>query len=520
MGNNSLILTAKSLGAKSGQKNVYAGSKVKTSKVHVGESSYKENIPENSADITIGVFMDGTLNNRANIKARQAYEKADKSKKLSREAQVYKNAIKNIKEEFRGSYANDFSNISRMEPAYKEIKKGKQLQTRTYIEGIGSTNERADDNDGMGKGTGVTGIPKKVEKACLEAAGKITKLYNDNQLKKINMLQIDVFGFSRGAAAARNFAHEITLRINHPRTKFNEDDSKEKKEKKNEKYKVNYGELGFQLEAKGIDKIGRLVIRFVGLYETVASYGVNHTGGIGIDNDSVQLNLNSVAKALHVFHLVAQDEHRENFTLTNINSAGTKGVTKFIPGVHSDIGGGYTDNYVENNLIIFEPPSASYDSKLKLLHPQLITQGWYTENELTVIRNKLVVNKTIKSKNYSYIPLHIMVEYAIKKKSLFEFSVINDNFKLAEISQIILPTGEIYNTTLKLIKARLDKHIYYNAARINMNDKSDEKMLRLIRANYIHTSCHYNNKVIGGTYAPHKPFDSYLTRRRKNDING
>lgn len=111
------------------------------------------------------------------------------------------------------------------------------------------------------------------------------------------------------------------------------------------------------------------------------------------------------------------------------------------------IGGGYTDNYVENNVIIFEPPSANYESKLKLMHPQLITQGWYTENELTVVRNKLVVNKTIKSKNYSYIPLHIMVEYAIRKKSLFEFSVINDNYKLAEISQIILTIGEIYNTT-------------------------------------------------------------------------
>lgn len=186
----------------------------------------------------------------------------------------------------------------------------------------------------------------------------------------------------------------------------------------------------------------------------------------------------------------------------------------------SNLGGGYTDNYEENNLIIFEPPSANYYKKLNSMHAQLIAQGWYNESELTVIGNKLVVNKIIRSKNYSYIPLHIMVEYAIKKKSLFEFSVINDNHRLTKTSQIILPSGEIYITTLKLIKARLDKHVYDNIARLNMINKNDEKMLRLIRANYIHTSSHYNNKVIGGTYAPHKPFDSYLSRRRKNDING
>jgi len=113
-----------------------------------------------------------------------------------------------------------------------------------------------------------------------------------------------------------------------------------------------------------------------------------------------------------------------------------------------------------------------------------------------------------------------MVEYAIKKKLLFEFTVISKKYKLAEITKMILPSGELYINNLKGIKARLDKHVYDNAERMNMNNTKDEKMLRLIRANYIHTSSHYNNRVIAGTYAPHKPYDSYLTRRRKNDING
>lgn len=511
----SILLTSTPTGTPN-TKNVLSGITIKTSPVYIEEAQYNESIPENSADITIGVFMDGTLNNKDNVKARIAYEKADTSKRLSREAQIYKSAIDTIEEDLRGSYENDFSNVARMEPAYDKITSGKRLQDRMYIEGIGSTNFGADDEDGMGKGTGETGIPKKVEKACIETATKIGKLYKDNDLELINMLQIDVFRFSRGAAAARNFIHEVSLEINQARTVFNEDDKAEEKRKQKEKYTTRYGELGLQLEAKGIAKIGRLVIRFAGLYETVASYGINHTGGFGVDNDSVQLNLNSVQKALNTFHLVAQDEHRENFTLTNINSTGARGLTKFIPGVHSDIGGGYTDSYEERDLIIYKRKSIY----LNPIRTQLIEQGWYKESELSIEASELRVNKTIKSKNYSYIPLHIMVEYAIKKKLLFDFSKIDDSYKLSEIAKMTLPDGEIYITNLKLIKERLDKHVYHNAEPLTMDNKKNEKMLRLIRETYIHTSAHYNNKILARMYAPHKPHESYLTRRRKNDLNG
>lgn len=505
-------LTATKVGAGNGEnRNVLSGINVKTAKVHTGESSYEEYILEESAVITIGVFMDGTLNNRDNTNARLAYEKAiiDKTP-LSRDAKVYKNVIEKVKKDLRGSYDNDLSNVARMEPAYKLIKKGKQLQTRVYVEGIGTTNKHADDDKGYGEGVGATGILKKVEKACIEASKKISKLVSDNEVKQITILRIDIFGFSRGAAAARNFAHEIKLRKNHKRTIFNEYDKTEKKTKKEQKYTVDYGELGMQLGAKNIDKIKLLTIRFIGLYETVASYGYNHTGGwsLGENNDSVQLHLNAVSRAWNTFQLVAQDEHRENFTLTNINSAGARGVTKFIPGVHSDIGGGYIDNYEERDLIIFTPPSLNYHSKLKLLQAQLIEQGWYKESELTTDKkNNLLVNKTIKSKNYSYIPLHIMVEYAITKKLLFNKGQITKDYALNI-------------TSLVTIKKRLDQYINDNAPAMDWNNKEDNKLLRVIRANYIHTSAEYSTRAISGTYPPHKPFDSYLTRRRKNDLNG
>ena len=54
---------------------------------------------------------------------------------------------------------------------------------------------------------------------------------------------------------------------------------------------------------------------------------------------------------------------------------------------------------------------------------------------------------------------------------------------------------------------------------MDWNNTEDNKMLRVIRANYIHTSAHYSNKISikGYMYPPHKPHDSYLTRNREEN---
>lgn len=507
----SIDLTAIPTGATE-SKSIFGGNTIQTCKVNVGDSSYEENIPEDSVDITIGVFIDGTLNNRDNVNARLAYNEANDSN----QSQTYKNVIDNIDEGLRGSYENDLSNVARMEAAYKKVPSGEQLQDMVYTEGIGSVIGEADNEEGMGLGTGPTGVLKKVERACILAAEKIATLFDNNSAEKINRLQIDVFGFSRGAAAARNFVHEITRRIGDERTVFDDTDDVEEEEKEDASYEVDYGELGVQLESKGIKEIRQLVIRFVGLYETVASYGVIHT------NDTSDLNLKAISNSRHVFQLVAQDEHRENFVITNINSAGSNGVEKHIPGVHSDIGGGYTDNAREVNLVIKEPSTWSRSDRenAEAMRNQLINQGWYKTSELSINNDdELLVNRTVASKKYSFIPLHIMVEYAMKKEVLFEFSLINDSYRLDESSGVTLNGNTTYSTNLQSIKDRLDKHVYEGVARMNLPD--DESMLRLIRANYIHTSAHYNDKVniYGVMYPPHKPHDSYLTRDRE-DNNG
>gem|GEM_PF-6427762 len=124
-------------------------------------------------------------------------------------------------------------------------------------------------------------------------------------------------------------------------------------------------------------------VKFIELYDTVASYGID------ITNDTRQLHLNSIQQADKVVQLAASDEHRIKFPLTNINSAGSKGIEKFLPGVHSDIGGGYHNNVPEKE--------------------RLIKKGWYKKRDLKVVKiqNNLIANRTV-SNEYSRIPLHMV----------------------------------------------------------------------------------------------------------------
>jgi len=137
-------------------------------------------------------------------------------------------------------------------------------------------------------------------------------------------------------------------------------------------YETDYGALGEYLKASGIE-IRSLVVRFTGLYDTVASYGVVHS------NDTRELGLDAVRYSVHVLQLAADDEHRSNFRLTNINSKGS--LEKFLPGVHSDVGGGYVDGSDEEIKLNYTITSLA---ALKKDRDFLVEQGWYLPTEITL----------------------------------------------------------------------------------------------------------------------------------------
>jgi len=428
---------------------------VKTACASVSDTDSMEVIPEDSIEVIAGMFFDGTYNNKNNVIVGMAQKNAG----------TFKNDSKDT------SYDFDFSNIARGERAYNEEYSDKLLRFKIYIEGIG-TEDNEKDVVILGGGAAVssTGITAKVKKGCKRLAEKIAEHAGG---RKIWRLTVDSFGFSRGAAAARNFIHEISKR-------------------EGSTLKENYGELGKQLASNDVEEVRSISIRFTGLYDTVASYGaIRHS------NDTPQLNLAAVAKSLHVLQLVADDEHRENFRLTNINSAG--GVEKFLPGVHADIGGGYTDNTHEDIILDYKlivPGSSSANKEMEKEREYFIEQGWYNEKQLLItneIRKSLVppfffrtkvlgANRMVASKEYSYIPLHIMTKYAIDKNVDFDMEEINKHQISGDLSGI---------------KTRLENYVMNNddSKKLSYDNPEDKELVKWLRNIYLHFSSHYQGII-------------------------
>ena len=238
-------------------------------------------IKNNIIDITLGVFFDGTLNNRKNTYIRKEKEKEKSGSKFDKDA---------VKEDPWGfdkdSYLNDYSNVARMVDFYSESK-----DKRIYVEGIGTEDAKTDTVKGYLTGKGATGIRAKVRIGCEKIADKIPAG------STVNII-IDTFGFSRGAAASRAFVHEITK----PKyiATYRSNDSDVVTYYDLDGYEVNLlklparGHLGLLFEEKKIT-VNIFKIRCVGLYDTISSYGLNFEDDTTDKTEINEINLSSIS---------------------------------------------------------------------------------------------------------------------------------------------------------------------------------------------------------------------------------
>jgi len=348
----------------------------------------EEEQPEEQKEVRVkvrySVFFDGTLNNRTNTEARQQDSSAFKEHG-----------------EKSDSYQNDLSNVAKME-LYVDDASGFDVSLHTYVEGIGTTDEGGDSTVGYALGMGTTGVKAKVNIGLAKINALISEVVSDDAI--IEELVFDIFGFSRGAAAARYFIYQLLS------------DTPNRRGKVTIPARPIYLRLqnaGYQIEPKN------LKVRFVGLYDTVASEGISHS------NDTYSLKLDAIGRpeVEKVIHLVSADEHRTNFSLTNINSVGGRGKQIFLPGAHSDIGGGYRDN-TDESLKLNESFSAS---ELETDRRRLIEWGYYRDSEIQVETppvayspqagaypslSSLMAKRSGIKHHYGRIPLQIMAEFA------------------------------------------------------------------------------------------------------------
>lgn len=329
-----------------------------------------QNRNKTGISITVAVFFDGTLNNRANVNAGVA-ARATPSGVPAKWADT--------------SFANWHSNVSLLEH-FNRKREPARREVSVYVEGIGTTDNVGDSFLGYALGTGATGItgeggPEgKVNRGVNAIRGWINWLVAQEEEVFVEEVKLDVFGFSRGAAAARNFISLLTYPPKNLATRLNAPQA-------------------------------RIVLKFVGLFDTVASYGAIHW------DDVWQLNLRLDKHAQKVVQLQAGDEYRENFVLTDIASTGGYQLT--LPGVHSDIGGGYVDGEgEERELLGFEVRRLQAEGWYRpeeVNETQVpITTGGYMGMGMPVMVPKYTGRRARIGNTYQYIPLAIMHACAIE----------------------------------------------------------------------------------------------------------
>lgn len=248
------------------------------------------------------------------------------------------------------------TNVARLFDAYPETEGDTY---KIYVSGVGTVDDipitsgvrnaiidAGEDETSIAQALGVyddTGAFRKWQSLLKQLQGIISFLIDSGVYQKINHIEFDVFGFSRGAALARHF---INAALEGLPDYLNQ-------EKGNDSMTIYPNLLGNESHEKfdkdnddfyRIDSNRRVSIRFVGLFDTVGSFYMPGDS----DDGNFTLGLKPDA-AKTVFQICAKHEYRKNFPLTSLID-GSEGMKAFddgtffqevFPGCHTDIGGGY-----------------------------------------------------------------------------------------------------------------------------------------------------------------------------------
>lgn len=513
-------------------------------KCTIGTHFEQKRISSKRIDITIGVFFDGTGNNKYNY-------------------QYARDVNKNLYKEDNSSYYGSFTNVAQLWFLYDT---NNQYTEKVYIEGPGTvapvrakenikhkdrdnniSSTKVDNDDGLGFGASRYGVNAKIECACKLIKEKVESLLSEKRSVMLKSITLDVFGFSRGAASARSFVSRIN---GHGTTET-------------EGYKVSL--RGDHL-TDDIYKKTKIIIRFMGLFDTVSSYqylatekenkkikieagasmrdkvstkiaqGINASSQLAkkyyriinnnFDNDVKELGLTIPPDVLNVVHLVAANEYRSYFSLTTIMSAqNSKGtfLELALPGAHSDIGGGYAsvvDEYLygKNKMpSMAEVKNTEYRkfrgylSFSELLQEKWITPGLY-KYALDQFKayHKVLQNARDPSVNrirfehpyrrvrndYAKIPLYIMYKYALNSNVLFQ-KLQNSNKQnnpsvekvliIPNDDQELIQLNKVGNVLKKEAMAKRSRYSIGNSD-IYYTSSISEKDIKTIRWKFIHLS--------------------------------
>ena len=205
------------------------------------------------------------------------------------------------------------SNVAKLWDAHKDTAD----TLRQYIPGAGTPYPEIGDTGGM-RGSGIgTGCDARIKKAIELLDEEVAKVPTQ---QKLLLIDVTVFGFSRGAAQARAFVRDLAAEC--------------------ENAQGSYSYKGKPLR-----------IAFAGLFDTVCSaydslLGAAHTANGGHNGWAHDMKVSPMVE--QTVHMNAAHELRRRFPLdsTRIDASYPDNTVEiWYPGVHSDVGGGYEPQY-------------------------------------------------------------------------------------------------------------------------------------------------------------------------------
>lgn len=464
---------------------------------------------EDLKEIHIGVFFDGTNNNMQTSMAK-SYRKTGK---ITPE----KTAAKSDFDADAG-----YSNIAALDSMFRAGHRDNKLFLKVYQRGAGANKSRFVHNavtslKGLGFGVKNDGVIDLVSET-IKYINDILAFYKD----KSEQLEIHfyIYGFSRGATCARLFSHMLT-RDTAPLPNHREDEFGTYL--KPPLYRNNQVTFLKEFTKKSVD--------FLGIFDTVASIGfyADEQGnknplyynfvmekefrGNYHKNNVTEYGLYISSKVKSAFHICAMDEYRMNFALTDVGKTVPNNCLEiFIPGCHSDIGGGYYDSQyaekaetvhldTENTLICLENPQNQGCWK-PLNEESWKELGWNNIAWHNADKKEIVsARKNIKG-GYANVSLNLMKERTIGKiKENDIFAEPYDRFKVPdklckyyeEIKKQVLGKdavrswlypGGSYNS--KQYQALRLKYLHFTstdsvgASLVNCPNRKDGKICRII----------------------------------------
>ncbi|MDA0427243.1 PAAR domain-containing protein [Stutzerimonas frequens] len=445
--------------------------------------------------LRIGVFFDGTGNNLANAAVTERCRQDDLTlldERTLGEVVDYCRAHGFGGSEGNGfftqtpdnSYGNAPSNVARLFDLYQDdatrslAKDERSASIKAYLEGIGTSSGEEDSVYGQATGMGDTGVVARVMQSPNTISLQLGLFTESNPGVQVDALEFDIFGFSRGAAAARHFANELL--------------------------KANGGVLAGLLRpgqfglSEDFEWSSHACINFIGLFDTVAAVAdpmrwdfspADHL------NPGVNLYL-PPGCARKVIQLTARDEMRWNFAL---NSVAPHHQEIALPGAHSDIGGGYLP-IAREKLILSRPVSSTVPAgtPIESTHAWRETSRQYEkwmalglpEDQLKkeVRRIRKLNPRGVNHPPEDWVLGLVTIDRQIRGElALVYLRVMRELAVENGVPVKSIPDTPIFALPFELQDIAKKMMAYAYGSRFDLNEDED----RLLRSRYIHLSAHW-----------------------------